>query len=151
MTRWASVAELTGNVGRSLGTSAWLPVDQARIDAFGTCTDDTQWIHSDPARAAHGPFRTTIAHGYLTVSLLSALTRELLDVGGVAMVVNYGLDRVRFTAPVPSGSRVRARATLADATYPAGGGVQVTLDVTVEIEGHSRPACVARPIYRLYA
>lgn len=144
-----SVGDLVNAAGCCLGTSRWIVVDQQRIDRFAETTGDQQWIHVDVDRAAHGPFGGTIAHGYLTLSLLSAIVDELLDVEGVAAAINYGFDRVRFTAPVWSGSRIRGTAILADAVA-ADDHVQVALDVNVHDDRGERLVCVARPIYRLY-
>lgn len=126
-------------------TGEWLLIDQQRIAAFADATSDWQWIHLDAERAASGPFGTTIAHGYLTLSLLPRLTSGLLSVGGTAMVVNYGLDRVRFLQPVPSGSRVRAVTEIA-AVERTSQGYRVSLHTTVELEGSDRPALVADTI-----
>jgi acyl dehydratase len=139
--------ELTALVGRDLGTSAWLDVDQGRIDTFADATDDHQWIHVDPARAAAGPFGATIAHGYLTLALLIPLWSELLDVREVTTKVNYGLGKVRFPAPVPAGSKVRLRARLA-AVDPIPGGAQLTVDAVIERDGSAKPVCIAQPVFR---
>lgn len=140
-------AELLELVGSELGTSDWVEIDQDRIDRFAAATDDDQWIHTDPARAADGPFRGTIAHGFLTLSLLIPMIEQILVVGRKSSSTNYGLDRVRFTAPVPVDSKVRMHATLAEAR-PITGGIQIALDCTIEIAGADRPACVARAIHR---
>jgi len=142
--RVGSPAALADAVGRR-ATGAWLTVDQARIDAFADATEDHQWIHVDPARAAAGPFGTTIAHGFLTLSLLPLLASSLVEVGGAAMAMNYGLDRVRFLAPVAAGSRVRATTELTGAETVAS-GVRLASTVTVEIEGGQRPALVAQAL-----
>lgn len=137
-------------VGTVIGVSDWLVIEQRRIDAFADATEDHQWIHVDPERAAQGPFGTTIAHGFLTLSLTVALTSGVqLDVGEPKMAINYGLDRVRFTAPVPSGSRIRARVEL-DTVEEAGGGLHVKRKVTIEREGEERPAMVAETLSRYY-
>jgi acyl dehydratase len=136
-------------VGRDLGSSSWVEVDQHRIDTFADATDDHQWIHTDPVRAKDGPFGGTVAHGYLTLSLLIPLWTEILDVRQVSTKVNYGLDKVRFPAPVPVGSKVRATATLAE-LKPIDGGVQITIDAVVERDGGDKPVCVAQPIFRFY-
>lgn len=134
--------------GSHLGTSDWLIVDQARIDAFADATGDHQWIHVDPERAAQeGPFGSTIAHGYLTLSLTNGLLPSIVEVRGVSMGINYGTNKVRFPAPVPVDSRVRASADLTEVVDVAG-GVQTTMTVTVEIEGHDRPACVVEVLSR---
>ena len=137
-------------VGTTLGQSGWLEVDQARIDAFAEATGDRQWIHVDPARAADGPFGTTIAHGYLTLSLLPLLVAEVYRVTGVGAAVNYGSDRVRFPAPLPSGSRVRATVELI-AVEDASGGARVRTRETVERDGGGKPVLVAEPITLLVA
>jgi acyl dehydratase len=141
--------DLTPLVGRSLGSSSWVEVDQRRIDTFADATDDHQWIHTDPERAKDGPFGGTIAHGYLTLSLLIPMWTEILDVREVGTKVNYGLGKVRFPAPVPAGSKVRATATLS-AVEPITGGVQVTIDAVVERDGADKPVCIAQPIFRFY-
>lgn len=146
---FTSADELKAAVGEPLGHSDWLEIDQRRIDLFADATGDRQWIHVDPERAAEGPFGTTIAHGYLTLSLLPLLVPQVLQVEGVRMGVNYGTNKVRFPSPVPVGSRLRATATLAEVTE-AGGGVQVTTAVTVELEGGTKPVCVAESIARYY-
>jgi acyl dehydratase len=142
-------AELLGAVGKHLGYSDWLEITQERIDLFAEATGDHQWIHVDPERAAKGPFGRTIAHGYLTQSLVNHFLPQILDVRGISMGVNYGADRVRFPAPVPVGSRIRAGAELIRAEEVKG-GVQAVVRVTVEIEGGDRPACVIDTISRYY-
>jgi acyl dehydratase len=142
-----TLEELTAMVGQDLGTGEWIEVGQERINAFADATDDHQWIHTDPERAADGPFGGTIAHGQLTLSLLIPMWSRLLDVREVKTKVNYGLNRVRFPAPVRAGSKVRLQATLA-AVDPVPGGVQITLDATIEQDGGDRPVCVAQPIFR---
>jgi acyl dehydratase len=143
-------SELTPLIGADLGKSSWLEVDQDRINMFARATDDYQWIHTDPERAKDGPFGQTIAHGYLTLALLIPLWAELLEVREATTKVNYGLGKVRFPAPVPAGSRVRLRAKLA-AVDPVPGGVQVTVDATMECDGLAKPVCVAQPIFRFLA
>jgi acyl dehydratase len=128
-------------VGRELGTTAWLDVTQERIDAFAAATEDPQWIHVDPERAAAGPFGTTIAHGFLTLSLCVPMLYEVLPARG-AMAVNYGTNRVRFPAPVPSGSRVRGRFRIL-AAESTDRGERATIEATVECDGVDKPACVA--------
>ena len=142
--------EVKALAGRDLGASDWLEITQERIDTFADATGDHQWIHVDPERAAAGPFGATIAHGYLTLSLVIPLFGNLLKVEGIRMGVNYGLEKVRFPNPVRVGSRVRLAATVAEVTEVAG-GVQMTCDFTVEIDGETKPACVARAVYRQYA
>jgi acyl dehydratase len=144
-----TLAELAPMVGQHLGPSSWVEIDQHRIDTFADATGDDQWIHTDPHRAKDGPFGTTIAHGYLTLSLLIPMWTELLDVREAQTKVNYGLGKVRFPDPVPVGSKVRATATLA-AVDEIEGGVQVTVDAVIERDGAAKPACVAQPIFRLY-
>ncbi len=144
----AAIDDIRARVGEEIGVGDWLEIDQARIDAFAAATNDHQWIHVDAGKAAAGPFGTTIAHGFLTLSLLVDLA-PTLDVPGVRMGINYGLDRVRFITPVPVGSRIRARSKLVSADEVAG-GVQVKSEVTVELEGAEKPACVAETLARLY-
>ncbi|WP_434588222.1 MaoC family dehydratase [Streptomyces sp. A5-4] len=146
---FTSAEELRAGVGEQLGHSAWLEVDQKRIDLFADATGDHQWIHVDPEKAAAGPFGATIAHGYLTLSLLPALVPQIMRVEGMKMGINYGTNKVRFPSPVPVGSRLRATAVLREVT-DAGGGVQVTAVVTVEREGAEKPACVAESVSRYY-
>jgi len=135
--------------GREL-VSGWRELDQARIDQFAGATDDPQWIHVDPARAAAGPFGTTIAHGFLTLSLVVPLFEEALPpLEGYALTVNYGLNRVRFTAPVPVGSRIRGRFRV-EAVDEIPGGEQLTVAAIVELEGSEKPACVAEALFRFY-
>ncbi|MFF1729917.1 MaoC family dehydratase [Streptomyces sp. NPDC058247] len=144
------LAELKKLAGSDLGSSEWLDVTQERIDTFADATGDHQWIHTDPERAKEGPFGAPIAHGYLTLSLFIPMFTELLDVEGVTTKVNYGLNKVRFPAPVPAGSRIRLAARLA-AVEDVPGGVQITVDGTVEIEGAAKPACVLQSVSRFYA
>jgi acyl dehydratase len=146
---FTGLPDLRAATGTRLGVSDWSTVDQSQIDLFAEATHDHQWIHVDPARAADGPFGTTIAHGFLTLSLLPELVQQVYAVEGVAMGVNYGVDRLRFTAPVRVGSRVRAVVELEDVVDVAG-GVQLTLGVTVELEGSERPALVAHWLVRRY-
>jgi len=142
--------ELEARVGQEVGVSSWVAVAQERIDAFAAATDDHQWIHVDRERAKGSTFGGTIAHGFLTLSLLPRLLAEVISVPGRRMSVNYGLNRVRFTSPVPSGSRVRGRFTLARVDRVEG-GVQVTWSVVVEREGGERPCLVAEWLGRYYA
>jgi acyl dehydratase len=134
-------------VGGDIGTSSWVEVTQDQINGFADLTGDHQWIHTDPERAAGGPFGTTIAHGYLTLSLLVPLLEEILVLENRTSSVNYGLDKVRFPAPVPAGSRVRMSATLVEAD-DLESGVQVKIDCVFEVDGQERPACVARAVLR---
>jgi acyl dehydratase len=149
MTVFEHLAELQPRVGETLGTSEWIEVDQRRIDLFAEATGDHQWIHVDPARAAAGPFGTTIAHGFLTLSLLPEMFAGAFAVADTRMGVNYGLNRVRFTAPVPVGSRLRGRFKLL-AYEPIAGGAQLTVEVTIEREGADRPVCIAESLTRRY-
>ncbi|WP_432933107.1 MaoC family dehydratase [Microbispora sp. CA-135349] len=143
--------EIRALAGKDLGHSGWLEITQERVNTFADATDDHQWIHVDPARAKDGPFGGTIAHGYLTLSLLIPLFNELLDIQGVKMSINYGLEKVRFPSPVKVGARIRLGAAVVSVEDVPGDGVQMLLDFTVEIEGANKPACVARAIYRHYA
>jgi acyl dehydratase len=142
------IDELQSKVGTEIGVGDWHAVTQEQIDRFAEATHDHQWIHVDAQRAADGPFGTTIAHGFLTLSMLVALAPNV-DVPGTRMGINYGLDRVRFTAPVPVGSRIRARSVLHDVREVAG-GIQTTVEVTVEIEGAEKPALIAQWLGRSY-
>ncbi|MFJ9930754.1 MULTISPECIES: MaoC family dehydratase [Streptomyces] len=146
---FTSPAELKAAVGERLGYTDWLEVDQKRIDLFAEATGDHQWIHVDPEKAAAGPFGTTIAHGYLTLSLLPLFGPQLMAVEGVKMGVNYGTNKVRFPAPVPVGSRLRATATITG-VEDVTGGVQVTVAFSVEREGGDKPVCVAESVSRYY-
>jgi len=145
----ASLRELEKRVGEEVGVSPWVEVTQERIDTFARAIDDFQWIHVDRARAKASPFGGTIAHGFLTLSLLSHLSERTFGFTDRKMGINYGLNRVRFTSPVPSGARVRARFTLAK-YEPLEGGVQVTWNTVVEIEGKDKPALVAEWLGRHY-
>jgi acyl dehydratase len=145
-----SIRELKEQVGQEVAVSPWLEVSQERIDTFAKAVEDFQWIHVDPARAKSSPFGGTIAHGFLTLSLLSHLSEMTFSFSDRKMGVNYGLNRVRFTSPVRSGSRVRARFTLLRYEPIEGSGVQVTWNTTVEIEGAPKPALVAEWIGRHY-
>ncbi len=145
------IAELLDLVaGTDLGRSSWLEIGQERVNTFADATDDHQWIHVDTERAKTGPFGGTIAHGYLTLSLLIPLWSELLDVQDIGMAVNYGLNKVRFPSPVRVGARIRAQGTVAAVTEIKG-GVELTVDLGVEIDGVAKPACVAQAVYRFYA
>ena len=143
-------ADLAASVGQHLGYSDWLEITQDRINQFADATGDHQWIHVDPERAADGPFGSTIAHGYLTQSLVNYFLPQIMEVQGASMGVNYGADRVRFPAPVPVGSRLRGSGELLKVEEVKGGGVQATVRVTVEIEGSDRPGCVIDTISRFY-
>jgi acyl dehydratase len=141
--------ELKAAVGEQLGTSDWVTVDQKQIDTFAEATGDHQWIHVDVEKAKSGPFGGTIAHGYLTLSLLPVFSAQVYRVENVKMGINYGLNKVRFTSPVPVNSRLRGSFELLEVTEVQG-GVQVINKVTVEIEGSERPACVAEWVTRAY-
>ncbi|URN11648.1 MaoC family dehydratase [Streptomyces radiopugnans] len=147
---FTSVDELRAAVGEELGTSDWLEVDQKRIDLFADATGDHQWIHVDPEKAAANPFGTTIAHGYLTLSLLPVLVPQLIRVEGVRMGINYGVNKVRFPSPVPVGSRVRATARITEVSEVGEGCAQLTSLVTIEREGGEKPVCVAESVVRYY-
>ncbi|GAA4860511.1 MULTISPECIES: MaoC family dehydratase [Actinomycetospora] len=142
--------ELVASLGRELGPGEWLEIGQDRIDGFADVTGDHQWIHVDPERAAGGPFGATVAHGFLTLSLVPLLLDGLRRVEGTRMGLNYGLERVRFPSAVRSGTRVRARSTLVDATDVGEGGLQLVTRVTIEVEGSAKPACVADLVTRAY-
>ncbi len=141
-----SLADLAGSV---LGPTSWIEVTQERIDAFAGATEDPQWIHTDPERAAAGPFGTTIAHGFLTLSLLVPMLYEVLPRVG-SLAINYGVDRVRFPAPVPSGTRIRGRFRVEDVATVSSGS-QLRIAATVELEGGEKPVCVAELLVRTVA
>jgi acyl dehydratase len=144
------VRMIKDRVGQEIAVSDWLEVTQARINQFAEATGDHQWIHVDPARAAtESPFKTTIAHGFLTLSLLSTLIRDSMHFPGLRMAINYGLNRVRFVSPVPAGARIRARITL-QAVAEVAGGYQVIWQVAIEREGSAKPACIADWLVRYY-
>ena len=145
MQTFTDLDSLRAAKGSVLGTSDWHQITQQQVDLFAEATDDHQWIHVDPERAAHGPFGGTIAHGFLTLSILPALNRNLWNVEGVKLAVNYGLDKVRFPAPVKVGSRVRSHAELVD-VVDTPQGVRITIRSTVEVEGQDKPACVAEQL-----
>ena len=150
VTQIESIAALRDHVGREVAVSDWLVVSQERINQFAESTEDRQWIHVDPERAAReSPFKETIAHGFLTLSLLSELGKRAMSVGGVRMGINYGLNRVRFVSPVPAGSRIHGRFTLTT-VEEIKGGAQATWSVTVEREGSKKPCCVAEWLVRYY-
>ncbi|MGW2524723.1 MaoC family dehydratase [Streptomyces sp. NPDC001617] len=144
------IDELKKLAGSDLGTSEWIEITQERINTFADATGDHQWIHVDPEKAAEGPFGAPIAHGYLTLSLFIPLFTELLDVQGVTTKVNYGLNKVRFPSPVKVGSKIRLVGRLAD-VEEVPGGVQITVDGTIEIEGGAKPAAVLQSLSRFYA
>ncbi|MFD9602436.1 MaoC family dehydratase [Streptomyces sp. NPDC059970] len=144
------IDEIKAQAGADLGHSGWLEILQPRVDTFADATGDHQWIHTDAERAKAGPFGGTIAHGYLTLSLLIPLWSELLRVEGVSMAVNYGLNKVRFPSPVRVGAKVRAHGRVVS-VEEIQVGVEVVVDLTVEIDGSAKPACVAQAVYRFYA
>jgi len=146
----SSIRELEGRVGQEVGVSPWVEITQERIDTFAKAIDDFQWIHVDRERARTSPFGSTIAHGFLTLSLLSHLSERTFRFSERKMGVNYGLNRVRFTSPVPSGSRVRARFTLQKFEKLADGGIQVTWNAVIEREGGDKPVLVAEWMGRHY-
>ena len=147
MGRYGNPMVIRDLIGREL-VSDWLAIEQARIDDFARATDDPQWIHTDPVRAAAGPFGTTIAHGFLTLSLVVTLFEQAIPpLEGYRLTVNYGLNRVRFPAPVPSGSRVRARFVVED-VEDVSGGEQARVAATIEREGQEKPVCVAEALFR---
>lgn len=141
--------ELRAAAGEQLGVSGWMTIEQQRVNAFADATEDHQWIHIDPQRAAAGPFGTTIAHGFLTLSLLPHLIDQTYRVEGTTMVLNYGLNKVRFPAPVPVGSSVRAEVALAEVTEVSG-GLQLVVRATLQIDGNAKPGCVADWVTRVY-
>ena len=147
MRHFAHLQDLAATIGEPLADSDWVSVDQGRIDAFAAATGDVQWIHVDPARAAAGPFGGTIAHGFLTLSLLPVLRASAFAIDDVRMSVNYGLNRVRFPAPVPAGSRLRARFLLL-AFEPLADGAQLIIEATIEREGGGKPVCIAEMVSR---
>jgi acyl dehydratase len=147
---FSSVEDVLGLVGKPLGASEWVTVTQERINLFADATDDHQWIHVDPVRAKEGPFGACIAHGYLSLSLVSRFLPEIAILKHLKMGVNYGTDKVRFPSAVKVGSRLRGKGELISAEKTKDGGVQATIRVTVEIEGSDRPACVADTISRYY-
>lgn len=146
-----TVAELATLGHHDFGSTEWMTIGQKRVDLFADATDDHQWIHIDPERASSGPFGSTIAHGYLTLSLVPRLLDELLTISDQVRGTNYGLDRVRFTSPVPVGSDIRLSAQLTDAHARDDGGVQYTIAVRVDLRGQDKPAMLGESIYLAYA
>jgi acyl dehydratase len=149
MKTFEHIADLEPLVGQEIAVSDWITVDQKRIDLFADATGDHQWIHVDPERAKAGPFGATVAHGFLTLSLLPELSASAIAIRNTGMGVNYGLNRVRFPAPLPSGSRLRGHFKLL-AYEPVEGGAQITMEVTMEREGSDKPVCVAESVARRY-
>ncbi|BBZ42583.1 MaoC family dehydratase [Mycobacterium conspicuum] len=148
MRTFESVADLAAATGETLGQSDWVTITQEDVNLFADATGDHQWIHVDPERAAKGPFGKTIAHGYMTLSLLPRLQHEIYTVNGIKLAINYGLNKVRFPSPVPVGSKVRAVASLVSVDDVGDGAVQAVVSTTVEIDGAPKPACVAESIVR---
>lgn len=151
MKSYETLAELQGLVGEVVGTSDWVSIDQSRINTFAEATGDHQWIHVDPERAATGPFGKPIAHGFLTLSLLPTFMTNAFELRDVKMGVNYGLNKVRFVQPVPVDSRLRGHFKVQSWEPLEGNGAQITYEMTVEIEGAAKPACVAETILRVFA
>jgi acyl dehydratase len=149
MTTKLTLAELEASTDRDLGTSQWETIDQRQIDLFAEATHDHQWIHVDPEAASQGPFGTTVAHGYLTLSMLPYFVSQVLNVTDVRMGINYGTERIRFTAPVPVGSQVRLKATLRDSER-RGEGVLYRLGIEVEIKDSDKPALVGEVLYLVF-
>ena len=149
-TTFSGIDDLKARVGEDLGHSEWMEITQERVNQFADATGDHQWIHIDPERAKAGPFGGPIAHGYLTISLAPVLLGSVIRVDGISMGVNYGLNKLRFPSPVPVGSKLRLGAVLANVEDVAG-GVQVTMDLTFEVDGQAKPACVAQAVYRYYS
>ena len=148
--RAVAATELKDLVGKEIGVSEWVLIEQDRIDKFAEATGDHQWIHVDPERAGKGPFGSTIAHGFLTLSLIPALAWEVYTVEGARLSVNYGLNKLRFITPVKVGSRVRARLAVASVEEVPGDALQVATTVTVELEGAEKPAAVAETLTRVF-
>ena len=149
MRSFDKLTDLQALVGQHVADSDWITIDQHRIDLFADATGDHQWIHVDPVRAAAGPFGATVAHGFLTLSLLPEMSASAMEVRDTRMGVNYGLNRVRFPAPVPVGSRLRGRLKMLS-YEPIEGGAQVTMEVTMEREGSAKPVCIAESVSRRY-
>ena len=150
MKTFQTLSDLAACIGQEVAVSDWLTITQQQVNLFAEATGDHQWIHIDPEKAAAGPFGTTIAHGFLTLSLLPKFFESSMEIIDCRMGVNYGLNKVRFTAPVPVGSRLRARMTLLSAEPIEGGGLQMAWTVTVEREGADKPVCVAESLVRRY-
>jgi acyl dehydratase len=147
----AQISDLEDHVGVPLGTTDWMVVDQAMIDAFAEVTGDRQWIHTDVERAKlESPFKQTVAHGYLTLSLIPVLLPQLLVVEKVRMVVNYGFDKLRLPAPVPAGSRIRMSSEIKKVRRIPGGGARANLSITIEVEDQKKPACTADAVYAYF-
>lgn len=151
MKTFQTLSDLAACVGQEVAVSDWITITQQQVNLFAEATGDHQWIHVDPEKAAAGPFGATIAHGYLTLSLLPQFFESSMEIIDCRMGVNYGLNKVRFMAPVPVGSRLRARMTLLSAEPIAGNGLQMAWEVTVEREGAAKPVCVAEALVRRYS
>jgi acyl dehydratase len=155
MKAFATLTDIQSSLGQTLAVSDWVQITQAQVQLFADATGDQQWIHTDPVRAASGPFGVAVAHGFLTLSLIPAMFATAMDVPNTKLGVNYGLNKVRFTAPVPVGSRVRGHFKLVafETLAPAPGtseGAQMTWEATIELEGQTRPVCVAESLVRRY-
>lgn len=148
MRTFESIEELAACQGEPIGQSEWVTITQEAVNLFADATGDHQWIHVDPERAADGPFGTTIAHGYLTLAMLPKLMAQISRLEGVKLAINYGLNKVRFPAPVPVGSKIRAETSVVEVTDVGGGAQQVTYSTTVSIDGSAKPACVAESVVR---
>lgn len=148
MRTFGSIEELAACQGEVIGSSEWVTITQDAVNLFADATGDHQWIHVDPERAASGPFGTTIAHGYMTLAMLPRLMAQISRLDGVKLAINYGSNKVRFPAPVPVGSKIRAETTVVDVADVGGGAHQVTYSTTVAIEGSAKPACVAESVVR---
>ncbi|MEB3063164.1 MaoC family dehydratase [[Mycobacterium] zoologicum] len=148
MRTFASIEELAACQGELIGQSDWVTITQEAVNLFADATGDHQWIHVDPERAASGPFGTTIAHGYMTLAMLPQLMHQIYRLDGVKLAINYGLNKVRFPAPVPVGSKIRAETSVVEVADAGGGAHQVTLSTTVAIDAHAKPACVAESVVR---
>lgn len=148
MRTFGSIEELAACQGELIGSSDWVTITQEAVNLFADATGDHQWIHVDPQRAADGPFGTTIAHGYMTLAMLPQLMAQISRLDGVKLAINYGLNKVRFPAPVPVGSKIRAQTTLVEVADVGGGAHQVTYSTTVAIDGGAKPACVAESVVR---
>jgi acyl dehydratase len=148
MRTFESVADLAAATGETIGQSDWVTITQEEVNLFADATGDHQWIHVDPERAKDGPFGKTIAHGFMTLSLLPRLQHEMYTVKGIKLAINYGLNKVRFPSPVPVGSKVRATTTLVGVEDLGNGTVQGTMSTTIEVDGSPKPACVAESIIR---
>ncbi|MET4923018.1 MaoC family dehydratase [Streptomyces sp. PSRA5] len=147
----ASFDAIKALAGANLGRTDWLEVTQERVNTFADATDDHQWIHVEPERAARGPFGAPIAHGYLTLSLIIPLFGDLLAINGISVSVNYGLDKVRFPSPVRVGAKIRLHGVVGSLVEVKGNGIEMRVSFTVEVEGSTKPACIASAIYRYYA